>query len=130
MNATDKIKETAQRIARLGAYLASPYGPTARKVKGLLQMMRDPLNPTLLVCNLRDGRVWEYQIDDSDSAELSDGPALERLAVFERQITTAVERQLREEVLQDLVAKRIRRITKSSARGFKADLRRNGKRPE
>jgi hypothetical protein len=44
--------------------------------------------------------------------------------VFDREITEAVQRQLKEEVLADLIEKRLRRITKTKSRGFKADLKR------
>jgi hypothetical protein len=118
----DKIKGTAQRIARLGAYLSNPYGPTANKEKGLLYMTRDVMHPLMLMCNLRSGRVWEHEIGTGSDYDPPNG--LERLTVFDREITEAVQRQLKEEVLADLIEKRLRRITKTKSRGFKADLKR------
>lgn len=119
---TTKIKDTAQRIARLGAYLASPYGPTASKEKGLLYMTRDLMNPLMLMCDLRSGRVWEREVGTETDYDFPN--QLERLAAFDREITQAVQRQLREEVLAELIEKRLRRITKTKSRGFKADLKR------
>jgi len=125
MNTLDKIKDKAQRIARLGAYLSSPYGPTAKRKKGLLHMTRDLMSPVVLMCELSSGRVWERETGtDTEHGELPEAHALQRLAVFDHQLTEAVEKQVRREVLEDLVQKRIRRITRTKSRGFKADLKR------
>jgi len=124
VSTVDKIKDTAHRIARLGAYLSNPYGPTAKKERGTLEMSRDMTSPLVLMCDLNTGRVWEREFrGDIEHREFPEPSALELLAVFERLMTAAIRRQLREEVLTELVEKRIRRITRVRSRGFKNDLK-------
>jgi hypothetical protein len=77
------------------------------------------------MCDLNTGRVWEREFrGDIEHREFPETSALELLAVFDRLMTAAVERQLREEVLTELVEKRIRRITKVRSAGFKDELQR------
>lgn len=110
----EKIKNKALEIARLGAVLSSPYGPTAKKDKGILRMSLAATHPVVLTCDLRSGRVWEEgKGDGTEEQAIPEPHAFERLIAFDRAITEAVRRQLREEVLSDLVEKRLRRITRA-----------------
>jgi len=125
MNTVDKIKETAKRIARIGAHLANPYGPTAKKERGTVEMAQDMTSPLVLVCDLNTGHVWEREFGtDIKHREFPETSGLERLARFDQLVTAALERQLREEVLAELVEKRIRRITKVRSRVLKDNPKR------
>lgn len=121
----NKIKNKAQRIARLGAYLASPYGPTAKKERGLLRMTLSPTHPAVLTYEVSSGLVQEDVDGVEEPIEVSE--ALVRLGAFEEVIVEAVRRQLRSEVLEHLVEKRLRKIARPANHGFTDDLRRRKK---
>lgn len=72
---------------------------------------------------MRNGQVTHVFIQHDIRNVLGEADALPALTDFEAVITRALERQLHDEVIQDLVKKRLRRITKTKSRGFKSDLK-------
>lgn len=115
-----KIQDIAGRIDRLGQYTATDTAvPTVRKSKGVLTLF-DLLGEAPLMCSPKDGRVW--YADYPATADLETGLGL--LVKFEALLKVKAERLAREEVLQELVARKIRRIVKPKTRGFKADQKR------
>jgi hypothetical protein len=124
---TQQIQDLAQVISRLGRYVENHYaGPTVIKDKGLVQMLFWPTAAAKLVCKLSDGTVWKedhYIADSTKSDNLSATDALLELQVFHKELLEKATLVAKEEILQELVAKKLRRITRPKTRGFKADLK-------
>lgn len=117
-----KIQDAAGRVARLGRYVA-PSGQTGEFVerdKSAVFMAIEG-QPLFIVCIPREGRVWLRSLVGADSADMSQEDGLKAVLEFEAAILKKAEAQAREEVIGELVARKIRRITKPKTRGFKAD---------
>jgi hypothetical protein len=126
-----KIQDAAGRIARLGRYV-SPSGQTGEFVerdKGAVFMASEG-KKWLVVCIPREGRVWLRSIaSGEDLPDLNPEDGLQTLLRFEAAIKQKAEKQALDEVLAELVERKIRRITKPKTRGFKADQKKLKKRP-
>lgn len=130
-----KIQDAAGRVARLGRYVASSgqTGEFVERDKGAVFMASEGKR-WVLVCLPRDGRVWRRSMGGEDSDDMIPEEGLQAILEFEAAILKKAEAQAREEVIQEWVDRKIRRVTKPKTRGFKADQKRlnkgSPKRPE
>jgi hypothetical protein len=143
LTALQKTQDTARRIDRLGRFFASTKPPehemSVTKDHGELTMLwrGEPVEQSLH-CELKSGLVWEKRWRhvhatgerQNETSTLAESPeaGLARLQEFEQHLTERVKKAIEREVLEGLVAKRLKRITRPKTRGFKADLKK--KRPK
>jgi len=71
------------------------------------------------IYDLRQHRVWVRHSLVGD-LNLPQEEALQRLIEFEAQIRSVAEAKAREEVIHELVQRKMRRITRTKSREFKA----------
>jgi hypothetical protein len=130
-----KIQDTAGRIDRLGKYTASvspsiyrsapmlSAGPCVFKDKGVLQLFKYGRGSGVdLICVPREGRI----VHPNGTPEPQES-GLTLLEEFEKHLLGHARRIAREEVIQELVERKIRRVTKPKTRGFKADMKKRAK---
>lgn len=117
-----KIQDAAGRVARLGRYVATSgsTGATVERDKGAVLMAYEGA-PSTIGCVPREGRVWLRFPDGSNSTDMTQEEGLQILLAFEADIKLKAEKQALDEVLAELVARKIRRVTRPKTRGFKAD---------
>jgi hypothetical protein len=129
-----KIQDTAGRIDRLGKYTASvspsissvpamSAGPCVFKDKGVLQLFKYGRGSGVdLICVPKEGRI----VHPNGMPEPQE-TGLTLLEEFEKHLLEHARRIAREEVIQELVERKIRRVTKPKTRGFKADMKKRAK---
>lgn len=117
-----KIQDTARRIDRLGQYASYPEtGHSVTKARGILSLSSGGM--FVVMCNPREGRVWLHDTDEPTKVypDYTPEEALRKLRLYEDTLLVQACTKAREEVIQELVEKRIKRITRAKTRGFKAD---------
>lgn len=117
-----KIQDVARRIDRLGQYASDPDWYVVTKARGVLTLSGGGVS---LRCSPREGRVWPHDLNEPTRVlDLTSEAALHELTLFYTFMLGQARRKAREEVIQELVEKRIKRITRAKTRGFKAKAKR------
>lgn len=120
MTALRKVQDLASRIDRLGRYAGALDGFHVEKSKGVMALQRGVVFRDTVMCEPRTGRVWLHE-SGKDGADLCAEHAVKCLEKYEQGILAQAQAKAREEVLDELVARKLRRITRAKSRRFKVN---------
>lgn len=115
-----KIQDTARRIDRLGRYASIvDNGFSVTKAHGVLRMCSGSF--LVLICIPQKGEVWLESRDDGQRLDpmFDAETGLKKLAEFEASLLEQARAKAREDVIGELVDRKIRRIVRAKTRGFK-----------
>lgn len=116
------LQDTARRIDRLGRYASIvDNGFSVTKAHGVLRMCSGSF--IVLFCTPQKGEVWLESRDDGQRLDpaFDAETGLKRLTEFEASLLLQARAKAREDVIGELVDRKIRRIVRAKTRGFKVE---------